>query len=65
MTWPFENDTRAITKKLAKESLKSEKRRNFMIIIAISPVSYTHLPWRAGTPAREACSEEASAERGR
>ena len=36
MTWPFENDTSAITKKLAKESLKSEKRRNFMIIIAIS-----------------------------
>ena len=26
MTWPFENDTSAITKKLAKESLKSEKR---------------------------------------
>ena len=35
MTWPFENDTSAITKKLAKKSLQSEKRRN--------PVSYTHL----------------------
>ena len=28
MTWPFENDTSAITKKLAKKSLQSEKRRN-------------------------------------
>ena len=40
MTWPFENDTSAITKKLAKESLKSEKRRNFMIIIAISLATF-------------------------
>ena len=40
MTWPFENYTRAITKKLAKESLKSEKRRNFMIIIAISLAAF-------------------------
>ena len=40
MTWPFENDTSAITKKLAKESLKSEKRRNFMIIIAISLAAF-------------------------
>ena len=40
MTCPFENDTSAITKKLAKESLKSEKRRNFMIIIAISLAAF-------------------------
>ena len=40
MTWPFENDTSAITKKLAKESLKSENRRNFMIIIAISLAAF-------------------------
>ena len=40
MTWPFENDTSAITKKLVKESLKSEKRRNFMIIIAISLAAF-------------------------
>ena len=40
MTWPFENDTSAITKKLAKESLKSEKRRNIMIIIAISLAAF-------------------------
>ena len=40
MTWPFENDTSAITKKLAKESLKSGKRRNFMIIIAISLAAF-------------------------
>ena len=40
MTWPFENDTSAITKKLAKKSLKSEKLRNFMIIIAISLAAF-------------------------
>lgn len=40
MTWSFENDTSAITKKLAKKSLKSEKRRNFMIIIAISLAAF-------------------------
>ena len=34
MTWPFENDTSAITKKLAKKSLQSEKRRNLMVVIA-------------------------------
>ena len=43
MTWPFENDTSAITKKLANKSLKSEKRRNLMVVIAVAPVSYTHL----------------------
>ena len=32
MTWPFENDTSAITKKLAKKSLQSEKHRNLMVV---------------------------------
>ena len=32
MTWPFENDTSAITKKLARKSLQSEKRRNLMVV---------------------------------
>lgn len=36
MTWPFENDTSAITKKLAKKSMRSEKRRNRMVIIAVA-----------------------------
>ena len=36
MTWPFENDTSAITKKLANKSLKSEKRRNLMVVIAVA-----------------------------
>ena len=36
MTWPFENDTSAITKKLAKKSLQSEKRRNLMMVIAVA-----------------------------
>ena len=40
MTWPFENDTSDIEKKLAKKSLQSEKRRNFMIIIAISLAAF-------------------------
>ncbi len=40
MTWPFENDTSAITKKLAKKSLQSEKRRNLMVVIAISLAAF-------------------------
>ena len=36
MTWPFENNTSAITKKLAKNSLKSGKMRNILIILTIS-----------------------------
>lgn len=35
MTWPFENDTNDIVKKLAKKSLKSEKRRNLMVVTAV------------------------------
>lgn len=40
MTWPFENDTSAITKKLAKESLKSERRRNLMVVIAVALAAF-------------------------
>lgn len=40
MTWPFENDTHIIVKKLAKKSLKSEKRRNLMVIIAIALAAF-------------------------
>ena len=36
MIWPFENDTSGITKKLAKNSLKSGKMRNILIILTIS-----------------------------
>lgn len=35
MTWPFENDTSAIVKKLAKKNLSVDKRRNTLIIITI------------------------------
>ena len=40
MTWPFENDTSAITKKLAKKSLQSEKRRNLMVVVAITLAAF-------------------------
>ena len=40
MTWPFENDTGAITKKLANKSLKSEKRRNLMVVIAVALAAF-------------------------
>ena len=33
--WPFENDTSAITKKLAKNSLKAGKMRNILIVLTI------------------------------
>ena len=36
MTWPFENDTSAITKKLANRSIKADKRRNIFIIVTIT-----------------------------
>lgn len=32
MTVPFENDTGNIVRKLARKSLKSEKRRNLMVV---------------------------------
>ena len=40
MAWPFENDTSAITKKLAKKSLQSEKRRNLMVVIAVALAAF-------------------------
>ena len=40
MTWPFENDTSAITKKLAKKSLQSEKRRNLMVVMAVALAAF-------------------------
>ena len=40
MTWPFENDTSAITKKVAKKSLQSEKRRNLMAVIAVALAAF-------------------------
>ena len=40
MTWPFENDTDAIVKKLAKRSLASEKRRNLMVVIAVTLAAF-------------------------
>ncbi len=35
MTWSFENNTNGIVKNLAKRNLKSEKRRNIMVIISV------------------------------
>ncbi len=40
MTWPFENDTGAIVKKLAKRSLASEKRRNLMVVTAVALAAF-------------------------
>ena len=40
MTWPFENDTSAIVKKMAKRSLASEKRRNLMVVIAVALAAF-------------------------
>ena len=39
MTWPFENDTSAIVKKLADRSMKADKRRNAFIIITIDLIN--------------------------
>ena len=36
MTLPFENDTNVIVKKLAKNSMKSGKMRNVLIVLTIS-----------------------------
>ena len=36
MTWPFENNTSAVTKKLANRSIKADKRRNIFIIVTIA-----------------------------
>ncbi|MDE5696255.1 MAG: ABC transporter permease [Lachnospiraceae bacterium] len=40
MTWPFENDTSAIVKKLVKRSLASEKRRNLMVVVAVALAAF-------------------------
>ncbi len=40
MTWPFENDTNAITKKLADRSLAHEQRRNLFAVIALALTSF-------------------------
>ena len=40
MIWPFENDTSAVEKKLAKRSLASEKRRNLMVVIAVALAAF-------------------------
>ena len=36
MTWPFENDTSAIVKKLANRDLKADKTRNILIVTSIA-----------------------------
>ena len=40
MTWPFENDTSTIVKKLVKRSLASEKRRNLMVVVAVALAAF-------------------------
>ncbi len=40
MTWPFENETGAIEKKLAKRSFHRERQRNLFAIIALALTSY-------------------------
>lgn len=40
MIWPFENDTSKVIEKLARYSLKSEKRRNIMTIITIALAAF-------------------------
>ena len=41
MTWPFENDTSNIEKKLAKRSLHHERQRNLFAIIALALTAYS------------------------
>ena len=36
MTWPFENDTSAITNKLAKRSRKADKRSKAFLLLTIA-----------------------------
>ena len=40
MTLPFENNTNIIVNKLAKRNMQSEKRRNFMVIIAVALAAF-------------------------
>lgn len=36
MTWPFENDTSAVVKKLAKRNLAADKTRNILLVMTIA-----------------------------
>ena len=36
MTWPFENDTSAIIKKLANRSMKTDKRSKAFLLLTIA-----------------------------
>lgn len=36
MTWPFDNNTRVVIKRLANGSMKADKRRNLFVIITIA-----------------------------
>ena len=36
MTWPFENDTSAVEKKLASRSINADKRRSVFVILTIA-----------------------------
>ena len=36
MTWPFENDTSAVEKKLAGRSIRADKRRSVFVILTIA-----------------------------
>lgn len=40
MTWPFENDTSAVVKKLARRSFQHERQRNFFAIVALALTSF-------------------------
>lgn len=40
MTWPFENDTSAIVKKLARRSFQHERQRNLFAIVALALTSF-------------------------
>ena len=40
MTWPVENDTGAIVKKLAKRSFASEQRRTVMVMSAVALAAF-------------------------
>ena len=36
MTWPFENDTGTVEKKLANRSMKADRRRSLFTILTIA-----------------------------
>ena len=39
MTWPFENDTSSIVKKLADRSMKADKRSKAFLLLTIASLS--------------------------